>query len=417
MQRIRTSLPYFAANDWEPTIVMVDEIYADLVKDDLLLASLPPDIQIYKVKAANKNLTAKLGLGSIALRSLWQYRQKVDELLAADRYDLVYFSTTQFPVCVLGAHWKRKFNIPYVIDMQDPWYSDHYDDKPKAQRPPKYRLMYALHKSLERVAMKSVDGLISVSKSYIDTLKARYPQLADVPFAVITFGAFSQDIVVADANRDKFINLLSAGTFNVVYVGRAGPDMHKAIRPVFEALKLGLVNAPASFRKIKLYFIGTSYAPAGFGLPSVFPLAKSLGVEGQVVEITDRISYYHTLSVLERADALFIPGSDDPHYTASKIYPYVLMQKPLLAIFNKNSSAANVLSNCTANAIVLTFDKESSASVTAVYQVLENWVSGHSTPIEILESFEAYSAETLTTKQTELFELALKHFETAHSNA
>ena len=43
-------------------------------------------------------------------------------------------------------------------------------------------------------------------------------------------------------------------------------------------------------------------------------------------------------------DALFMPGSDDPAYTASKIYPYLLTRKPLLAIFNAESPALAVLS-------------------------------------------------------------------------
>ncbi|MEO6852238.1 MAG: hypothetical protein ABI203_10315, partial [Mucilaginibacter sp.] len=34
---------------------------------------------------------------------------------------------------------------------------------------------------------------------------------------------------------------------------------------------------------------------------------------------------------------------DDPKYTASKIYPYILAQKPLLAIFNAQSPAIPVL--------------------------------------------------------------------------
>jgi hypothetical protein len=77
----------------------------------------------------------------------------------------------------LGAYWKKKHGIPYVIDMQDPWHSDYYKNKPKAERPKKYWISYRLNKYFEPIAMKNVDGLISVSKAYIDTLKQRYPQL------------------------------------------------------------------------------------------------------------------------------------------------------------------------------------------------------------------------------------------------
>jgi hypothetical protein len=343
MQRVRMSLPYFAGNGWDAEVVMVDEKYADMATDELLLQSVPAQIRTHKVRALKKHITSKLGLGSISLRSLWFYKQKVSKLLKAQKYDLIYFSTTQFPVCILGAYWKKRFGIPYVIDMQDPWFSDYYQDKPKAQRPPKYWFSYRLNKYLEPLAMKSVDGLISVSDDYISDLKNRYPVIKNIPSATITFGAFDPDMQIAEKNEKLFNKLLDKGSINVVYIGRGGADMHKAVTPLFKALKTGLQSGNEALKSFMFYFIGTSYAPNGKGNPTIMPLAKQLGVAGQVVEITDRISYYHTLATLQQADALFIPGSDDPKYTASKIYPYLLTQKPILAIFNAASSAINIM--------------------------------------------------------------------------
>ncbi|WP_238395361.1 glycosyltransferase [Mucilaginibacter sp. 14171R-50] len=343
MQRVRMSLPYFAAFGWDAEVVTVDERYVDMAKDDLLLQSVPQEIKIHKVKALKKKWTSKLGLGSIALRSLWFYRKKVDQLLKTSRFDLIYFSTTQFPVCILGPHWKKRFGIPYVIDMQDPWHSDYYRDKPAAQRPPKYWFSYRLNKYLEPMAIKHADGLISVSDAYISTLKGRYPSIRYLPAETITFGAFDKDLDIARDHQHKFSNLLQDGCINIVYAGRGGADMHEAIAPVFKVLRQGVGKNPELYGKLRLYFIGTSYASAGKGKATIMPLAEQYDVQSQVVEITDRISYYHTLATLQSADGLFIPGSDDPHYTASKIYPYLLTQKPLLAIFNPFSPAITVL--------------------------------------------------------------------------
>ncbi|MEO6630884.1 MAG: hypothetical protein ABIN13_04150, partial [Mucilaginibacter sp.] len=391
MQRVRTSLPYFRQFDWRAEVVTVDEGYSEMVKDPLLMQSLPADLKIHRVKALSKALTAKAGLGSLGLRSLWYYRKKVNALLKAGKYDLIYFSTTQFPVCILGAYWKKRFGVPYVIDMQDPWHSEYYQDKPKHQRPPKYWFSYRLHKYLEPIAMKQVGGLISVSAGYINDLKARYPELKDAPAATITFGAFEPDLKIAADNRYKFEHLLKKGFINIVYVGRGGLDMHKAITPVFEALKNGLANQPELFGKLKFYFIGTSYAPAGEGIPSITPLAKQYGVEENVVELPGRISYYHSLVTLLQADALFIPGSDDPQYSASKIYPYLLTQKPLLAIFNENSNAVGTLNECADDAVVLTFGAESGGLVNVLQPLFETWSKGIFTPLRLKKEFENYS--------------------------
>jgi hypothetical protein len=343
MQRIRMSLPYFANYGWDATIVTVDEKYSDLPKDQLLLESIPGNTKVYKVKALNKKWTSKVGLGSIALRSLWYYRQTVNHILKNEQFDLIYFSTTQFPVCILGAYWKKRFGVPYIIDMQDPWYSTHYDTKPKEQRPAKYKIAYSFHKYMEAIAMKRVDGLISVSENYIADLKDRYSQIKHIPTATITFGAFEPDLKIAANNSDKFEPLLDPATKNIVYIGRGGIDLHKAIAPVFKALAQGINEEPELFNRLKLYFIGTSYAPQGKEILTVMPLAKHYGLENKVIEIPGRISYYHTLLTLQQANALFIPGSDEPAYTASKIYPYLLTGKPLLAIFNSQSSSIKIL--------------------------------------------------------------------------
>ena len=410
MQRIRTSLPYFEAFGWDATLVVVDEKYSDTVKDDLLTLSISSSITIHKVKALNKKVTGKLGLGSMALRSLPYYRKTVNHLLATEKFDLIYFSTTQFMITVLGAYWKKRFGIPYVIDMQDPWYSTHYKQKPKNQRPSKYHLAYALHRYLEPIAIKNADGLISVSANYIQDLRERYPVITQTPNATITFGAFEPDNEIATAHEGNFISLLNPEFINIVYVGRGGTDMHKALMPVFEALKKGMLSEPELFNKLKFYFIGTSYAPAGTGAATILPLARQYGVESNVIEITDRVSYYHTLLTLQQADALLIIGAEDPKYTASKIYPYLLTKKPLVALFNEQSNSVAALNECAANTLLLTFGQQTTSLAEPLYKQFTEWANGRFKPVVLLPGFENYSAKALTGKQTELFNQALKHF-------
>lgn len=403
MQRIRMSLPYFKQLGWDAEVVTIDASYSEMMKDELLLQSIPADIKIHRVKALSKRWTSKIGLGSLALRSLRFYKKEVNALLKASRFDLIYFSTTQFPVCILGAYWKRKFGVPYVIDMQDPWHSDYYQDKPKDQQPPKYWFSYKLNKYLEPKAMKHVDGLISVSDSYIDDLKARYPEIKNIPAATITFGAFAPDMEIAKENQNKFKPLLDPGSINIVYIGRGGSDMHKAVSVLFAALKEGLDKEPEIFNKLKLYFIGTSYAPNGQGKPTIMPLAKQFNIEKNVVEITDRISYYHTLSTLQQANALFIPGSDDPKYTASKIYPYLLTKKPLLAIFNSHSSAIGILDEYGAGH-VFSYDNAPEGE-RGVYNFLKQ-AANHQLEIPVYNQSaeKKYSAESMALRQCELFD-------------
>jgi ribosomal protein S17E len=406
MQRIRMSLPYFNQFGWEAEVVAVDPVYADLPTDKLLTQSIPSDLKVHYVKALDKKITSKLGLGSIALRSLYFYRSKVNQLLKEKEYHLIYFSTTQFPVCILGAYWQKQFGVPYVIDMQDPWHSDYYKKKPKHQQPPKYWFSYRLNKFLEPRALKKANGLISVSAKYINDLKIRYPEIKNIPTTIIPFGAFDADIKIAQDNEETFPDILTKGFKNIVCVGRGGLDMHAAIAPLFEAVARGLTVHPQLFKNLRLYFIGTSYAPDGQGIPTIVPLAKQWKIDQNVIEITNRISYYHTLSILNKADALFIPGSDDPGYTPSKLYPYLLTKKPLLAVVHSNSPANKILQEYQAK-FIYNYDSNSEVVneiTNFLTDVLNEKISNQTYNTEALEK---YSAQNLTNEQCKLFNKVL----------
>jgi hypothetical protein len=246
-----------------------------------------------------------------------------------------------------------------------------------------------------------VDGLISVSDNYISDLKNRYPLIKHIPSATITFGAFGPDMQIAEQNKNAFPNLLDSKYTNVVYIGRGGADMHMAITPLFKALKTRLDEGNEALKSLRFYFIGTSYAANGQGKPSILPLALQLGVADSVVEITDRISYYHTLIILQQADALFISGSDDPKYTASKIYPYLLTQKPLLAIFNKASSAINIIKEY---GVKQAYDYETVTEAN-ISTFLSSLINGSPAPPQYhAEAINKYSARQMTINQCKLFD-------------
>lgn len=403
MQRIRMSLPYFKDLGWDAEVVMVNEASVDMVKDSLLMKSIPNYIAIHKVNAFSKKWTSKFGLGSLALRSLWFYRKKVNQLLKANHFDLIYFSTTEFPICILGAYWKKKYNIPYIIDMQDPWHSDYYQNKPKNERPKKYWFSYRLHKFLEPIAMKNVDGLISVSKKYIETLKMRYTNLANTPNQIITFGANELDFEIAKAN-DESLELyykLSTKQTNLIYVGRGGYDMRDAVEILFRAFKTGLENEPELFENIHFHFIGTSYAPRDTGAETINPIASKLGVSEYVTEYTNRIGFYESIKQLLSADGLLMIGSNDSSYTASKLYPYILAKKQLLGIFNEKSSAAKIMIDCSAGDLI-TFNQNDKEA----YAILHHYITNVKKSIPIstnFAKFEPYTASFLAKSQAKLF--------------
>lgn len=416
MQRVRMSLPFYKEFGWQAEIVTIKNPDVDSPMDPMLSQTVPADTIIHYVNALPKKLTSKIGLGSAALRSLYFYKKKVDKLLRQGQYDLVFFSTTQFAVCTLGALWKKKFGIPYLIDMQDPWLSDHYINLPKAQRPKKHWFSHRLNQTLEPIAMKNVGGLMSVSAAYIEVLQKRYPELHDKPADVITFGASAVDFEIAKTNASslKLVYDKNTNNRNLVYVGRGGHDMRPALEILFENFKRLLTKDFETYNRYHFYFIGTSYAAAGKGTPTVAPIAKEFGLSAHVTEQTDRIGFFESIHNLANADGLCIISSNSASYTASKLYPYILSKKPILAIIHSQSSASHILKYCHAG-IGISINETDNRALEKLVSYL-TIVNEEQVPATDWQKFEEFGAASLTKKQCELFNRVISaHEDSNHS--
>ncbi len=401
MHRVRISLPYFQQFGWKPTVLTVSPRFVEGAREPRFVEQLPPT-DVANAAALPANWTRKVGLGNLGLRAFPFLYAAGSRLMGRDPFDLVYFSTTVFTCIPLGRLWKRRFGTPFVVDMQDPWVNDYYDRNPHVQPPPKYAIASRLHRMLEPWSMPTAGGLISVSGAYIDTLTRRYPALRHKPSVVLPFGASLCDFdgLRRDPRANRFFDPMD-GKIHVVYAGRGGQDMWPALRLIFSALKTGLRESPELFQPVRMHFLGTDYAPAGRARKSIEPLAQSMGVAGQVHEWPERVPYFEALQILRDAHMLLLPGSDDPQYTPSKLYPYILAGKPLLAVLNERSSACDTI-RATKAGTVVTFGQSTVSVDQAWRQVLGN-LTQH--PPTDWQSFEPYTAREMTRRQCEFFNL------------
>jgi hypothetical protein len=406
MHRVRQSLQYFPQMGWQPTVVAVEPAFVEMSEDPILLETFPIESEIIRIKAWPAQKTRKFGLGNLGYRSLKFFRETCNPLIRKNKYDLIYFSTTAFPVMVLGRYWKKKFGIPFIIDMQDPWRNDFYLDKPAHERPPKFMIAYTMDKYMEAYAMKKVDGIISVSAGYPKTLMERYPNINPEMCTVIPFGGASIDFEVLEkAQLKNPLFTRDKETINFAYIGRGGHDMTAAVSGIFSAVKQGLQTYPDLFARLRFYFVGTSYAADGQGQKTIEPVAARFGVEKQVTEITNRLPYFTALQVLQDADILIIPGSTDTNYTASKLYPYILANKPLIAVFNENSSVVEILGK-TKSGTCVTFKNDDPVEEIGrkTLEVMHDFlVKIPFTPDTDWNEFEPYTAREATRKQVEFF--------------
>jgi len=399
MHRVRLSLPYFREFGWQPTVLTVAPRFVEGAREPLYRQ---PDSPVVRTAALPARWTRLAGLGNLGLRAFPFLYSAARRMLARGAFDLVYFSTTVFTAVPLGRLWKQRFGIPFVVDMQDPWVNDYYDRRSEARRPPKYKIASRLHRMLEPWSMPAADGLISVSRGYIDALASRYPALDGKPGMVLPFGAASEDFErLRPAGPNRFFDP-GGGAIHVVYAGRGGEDMWPALRLVFAALATGLRELPGVFRRLRLHFIGTDYAPAAHARKSIEPLAESMGVAAQVHEYPGRVPYFEALQTLRDAHMLLLPGSDDPQYTPSKLCPYIWARKPLLAVLHPSSGAYQVAMSANAGKVV-TLDGGG-----ALYPAWREILNDLSRPPQTdWRVFERFSAREMTRCQCEFFDRVL----------
>jgi hypothetical protein len=353
MQRVRISLPHFRTFGWDAQVLAVDADYQqDRLCEPELLDSLPVYVPVTRTRALPLGLTRRIGIGNVGLRAFGHLYRAGLRLIRQHDIDLVYFSTTMFPVMALGRLWKRRTAVPFVLDMQDPWLSDYLDAHPTG-RPPKYTLARRLHAVLEPFTMRSVDAVIAVSEAYHRTLRERYPWIRPDMCETLPFGVSAKDFELA-ADRpwqNPFFDRQD-GTVHAVYLGRGGQDIHTASMIFVRALKR--CSLIAGVDPVRLWCIGTDYAPAGEGRKCVEPIAVKEGAADLVSETPDRIPYLSGLRLLQDADVIVILGSDDPSYQPSKIYPYLLTGRPLVAVLHEESPGVEAVERSGAG-IVITF--------------------------------------------------------------
>jgi hypothetical protein len=319
----------------------VDERYHKELLDAELARLMPTSVEIHRVAAIPLSLTAPIGLTDLSLRSWSAVGRKVTELIKRSPIHAVFMTGWPF-YQMLWAPKVRAMGVPVVLDFQDPWVSAWGAQQTKWS---KSGLTHNLGRFLEPRALTGASFVTSVSEVQNHEMAERYPWLDPSRMAAIPIGGDPDDFAYLKWRPEAvYAGAVDPHRVNISFVGTFMPRSGPVLLLVFRALDKLRRENPEAAARIRLNFIGTSNQPGDTASYRVTQLAEEVGVADAVYEIPQRLPYLQALAVIARSDVALLVGSDEPHYTASKIYPAMMSGRPYLSLFHAASSSHSILS-------------------------------------------------------------------------
>jgi len=394
-----THLPEFG---WEPIVITVDPKYYEQTIDHANIDVLPGNLQVIRTKALPQRFTRRFGFGDLGMRALWHHWNALSQQHKTKKIDALLIPVPAFLPMILGRLAYMRFRIPYVIDYIDPWRTDYFSRLPKHQRPRKWWLADGLAAIVEPLAIRRASHLIAVSRGTNNMVIANYPYFSPENTTEIPYGGEEGDAEyvrqhprhnpIFDPN-DGLIHLCSTGHFN--------PDLSPAANALFAALQIGLERDPKIFGRVRVHFVGTTYAADAAEAYQVLPLVREKGIESFITEHPERVSYFESLQIMSDAHGLLMLGNPSPHYTASKVFPYILSRRPILALFHEQSSVVSILEETQAGRLVtFSSDRPIASQINTIYEELKTLISlpVGSEPATNWAAFEHYTTRSMAQK-------------------
>lgn len=393
-------LPSFG---WHPVILTVNERYYEEKLDHDLERLLPAGQEIVKTGAFP--VTRPRLIGDIGLRGFFHLWHAARKIIRSSRVDLVYIPIPSFYGALLGRLLHTTTGVKYGIDYIDPWVQFFPGSERKFSR---HWWSTILSRILEPIAVKRASLITGVAEGYYKGVIERNPRLEKhCLFGAMPYGGEAADHrAVAGLGRQPYL-FRQNKKLQLVYAGAMLPKAYDPLESIFTAIAANRQD----FADVEFHFIGSGKSPndpEGF---NIRPYAEKYGLWGSVVfEYPARIPYLDVLVHLEAADAVFILGSTESHYTPSKTYQGVLSGKPILAILHEESTAVDVLRQTQAG-VVLDFAGEAGVSTICekfpqVFADFRQFATEFDPGRVDMQAFDRYSAREVTRMLAQILDQA-----------
>jgi hypothetical protein len=341
--RVRLLAPHLARFGWEPTVLTLEPAAYEGRLDPVLADLVHGPVRVVRARALPARLTRRVGIGDLGLRSFPGLYRAASGLLSSERFDALFITIFPAYTALLGPLLVRRFGVPFVLDYQDPWVNawgveigggsnGRVDFKSRASR--------FLAERLEPLAVGAASAITAVSPGTYAPILERNPHIHPVT-AAIPIGADPGDFQSAALPPSSAG--FEPGRIHLCHVGTIAPLGLETVRAVLQAIARIRASDPDLYDRLRVHFIGTSNQSIETSDDRVAPLARALGVADVVREAPTRVPYSTAIQMMRGASALLVLGSTEAHYTASKVFPLLLAERPIVAVCHEGSTVTDIL--------------------------------------------------------------------------
>jgi Glycosyl transferase 4-like domain len=340
VHRARIIAKHLPACGWEPIVFCVDERHHEQRLDPDLAALVPLETRIIKVGAWPTRWSRAFGIGDVGMRGFGSLRRAVCTLLEQEEADILFITALPGLPLVMGPGIKRRYGIPFVADLQDPWLPKDYETARAFSK------LWGAHRIAavgEPYALNHADHVTAVSELTNALIRSRYPWLPIDRFSTIPIGGDAADFVFL-RSRERPCPWIerTPSQVTISYVGNVWTQAYKTLEAVFAAVATLKSDHQRLYERLRFVFVGSSNQPSASCGEVVMPIARRAGIADIVSEEPSRVPYLDALNTMVRSDIILMIGSDEPHYTASKLYPALLANRPVLGVFHEESSVCSI---------------------------------------------------------------------------
>jgi hypothetical protein len=294
------------------------------------------------------------------------------KLIRSDRPDVIVTTSGPESTHLLGL-MASFFGIRWVADYRDGWLRD-------VRHPPPLR---SVDRALERWIARRASLVTAVN----DAIAAEVTQRHGVPAFTISNG-FDRTVLTSASDERA---ILDPTRFSLVYTGMLAIDLNETVlhrgrdaRMLLEALTLLLAREPELATRFELLIAG----PISDDEREML----SRGDLSKIVRVLGLLPRARALGLQQASDGLLlIPGGVGA--TTAKIFEYLAARKPIFAVTERESVAAELLHESGEHTVAQADGAESLAAALQTY--LSQWTSGATYEPHAGFDLDAYEYESL----------------------